>query len=210
MTDSWTGRDVEGHDLMARFPDLGGRVRMLWHSNYWDGPLSGYVTVDGEPGYWVECSKDYWNERPEPATNCCKGTCTCCEWSKYGADLPAFKDATCCPDYKGGDDCCMRIWDRLFLVYKLDDEQHRIKLANHEMFREHVGTHTDYNENGDRHSGKTDHNAENAANGDADGIPLGLGVKPRKNHNLFYKAERPVPPPLREEQVIGFSLRLFP
>jgi hypothetical protein len=37
---------------MARWP----KPRMLWHSNYWDGPLSGMAEYRGEM-VWFECTR---------------------------------------------------------------------------------------------------------------------------------------------------------
>ena len=117
-------------DLMARFPDLAGRVQMLWHANYWDGPLSGYVEVDGEPGYWVECIQDYWNERPQKVNEDDGCQDEDGSWS--------------CEDCPGDGTCTMTEWDRVYLVYKLDPDQDQWQLKRHAKFRKYVGTHTDY------------------------------------------------------------------
>lgn len=174
---------MEVPSLMERFPDMGGRVQMLWHSNYYDGPLSGYVELDGQPGYWVDCISDRWDERPDSADDSCTG-----------------KDGNGgCKEYPGNNQCCSTIWDRVFLVYKLDGEQDRIATENHALFREHVGTHTDYVD-----EPKRDYNPPGAT-----GITLALGLKPRSEHSKFYKVKRPTMPPLREEQAVGHTLRLF-
>ena len=158
--------------------NLTGRVKLLWHSAYWDGPLSGYVALDGELGFWVECVDDWCNERPDEADESC-------------AD---------CPDDPGGGKCCELLWDRLYLVYRLDKDQHRVVTSNHELFRRHVGTHTDY----DGHP-EEDHNPPDSSAP----ITLGLGVRPRDEWDKFYKAERPTMPPLRPDQVVGSTLSLF-
>lgn len=150
-------------DLLEPFPDLDGHVQMLWHSGYWDGPLSGYVEVDGEKAHWVKCVADYINERPGEA------------------------DASCsedCPEYPGAGKCCMKEWDRVFLVYKLTPEQDTIERANHALFRKHVGTHTDYD--------------------DEPGT-----LMPRAEMDKFYKTDKPQMAPLEKSQVIGHVRRLF-
>ena len=167
---------------------------MLWHAKYWDGPLSGYVLLDGEDGYWVDCIDDRWEERPDDADESCKGE-------------GAFPG---CDEYPGGGRCCMTIYDRVYLVYKLTSEQDKVEKTIHALFRKWVGTHTAYNEEGSRRAGQRDWNAENEANGDADGIPLGPGVKPRKYWNSFYKAKKPERTPCQPGQAVGWTKALFP
>lgn len=152
---------------MESHVDLSGRIRMLWHSDYWDGPLSGYVQLDGDDGFWVDCIADMWDMRPDDCDTSCTG-----EDGGKG-----------CPEYKGDRRC------RVYLVYVLDDEQRRIRLANHALFREHVGVHTDYDDCGRR--------------------PVGVGVKPSSGHHAYYRADLEVPPPLRDSQIVGFTTRLW-
>ena len=180
-------RLAQVRELMARFPDLAGRVQMLWHASYWDGPLSGYVEVDGEPGYWVECIQDWWNPRPQKVDEDDECQDEDGSWS--------------CEDCPGDGTCTMTEWDRVYLVYKLDEDQHAAELHNHALFRKCVGTHTDYDG-----QPKEDHNPP----GEKAQIPLGPGVRPRSFWKEFYHStRRRKKPPLREDQVIGHTLELF-
>lgn len=60
---------------------------------------------------------------------------------------------------------------RFFVVLQLTQEQIDREESEHKLFQEHVGTHTDYDENGNR--------------------AIGM-VKPREGHDMFYKRERPL------------------
>ena len=42
------------HPRIQGLEDLSGCIRMLWHDDDYDQPLSGYAQLDGEPGYWFE------------------------------------------------------------------------------------------------------------------------------------------------------------
>tara|TARA_R110000824_G_scaffold112734_1_gene262062 strand:- start:507 stop:1064 length:558 start_codon:yes stop_codon:yes gene_type:complete len=154
--------------VMALFPDMSDQVQMLWHGNYWDGPLSGHVEVGGEQGFWVDCIDSEWDERPDDSDDSCSGN----------------DGGEGCEDYPGNGKCCMTTCDRVYLIYKLDAEQKRIMRANHALFREHVGHHTDY-----------------------DGQPSAL--KPQDSWKKFYDAPRETMPPPREDQIMGHTLRLF-
>lgn len=102
-----------------------------------------------------------------------------CNWN--------YRHATDCSESSHDDfEECDHDWDRIFLVYKLDSEQERIERENHALFSLHVGTHTEYDSEGMRCTGDT---------------------KPYTEHHKFYNVEKPVSPPLRENQVIGWYLR---
>ena len=96
-----------------------------------------------------------------------------------------------CEAYEGKGTCCTIEYDRLYRVYRLDGEQDRIHRANHALFREHVGVHTDYDEHGNRPNGSAG------------------ALRPRAQWARFYEAEREEAEDCREEQVVGFTLRLF-
>jgi hypothetical protein len=148
-------------------PNLNGRVKMLWHSGYWDGPLSGYVSLDDVPGYWVDCIDEDYNPHQESIEPECIRECT---------------------KYKGGRKCCLILYDRLYLVYKLDEQQKEIILNNHDLFQKYVGTHADYDSQGQRH-----HN-----------------VNPEADWKSYYDVDKPPMPPPREEQIVGHTTELFP
>lgn len=163
--------------VLAEMPDLGGRVQILWHASYWDGPISGYVTLDGETGYWINMLEDYYNtslDIDDPEDNSCQ-ECDC---------------ATPCIT-----------WGRLYAVYKLTEEQERIKLANNALFVQHVGNHCMYGT-----EPKVDYNDPK----DPSPIKLAPGLLPHGTHDLYYKAERPVPPPIEDAQMVGWTTSINP
>jgi hypothetical protein len=44
------------------FPELDG-VRLLWHADYWDGPLAGLARHNGQD-YWFEVEVFDWDDPP--------------------------------------------------------------------------------------------------------------------------------------------------
>lgn len=101
-------------DTYQNFPQLSS-IKMLWHSGYWDGPLSGMCSVAGEK-YWFECIEQ-WDDK-----------------NSYPED----------------DDDFYPPWYRRYLIWKLDPEQQVTIESRHLKFQTMVGTHTDYNESGQR------------------------------------------------------------
>ena len=164
--------------ILAGSPDLNGRIQILWHSDYWDGPITGYVTLDGETGYWINRIEDFYNVR---------------------LDIENPGDDDSCQNCDCKDPCYT--YDYLYAVYKLTPEQERIELANHALFRKHVGTHTEYGT-----EQKVDHNDPN----DSSPIKLGPGVFPRDSWDLYYKAEKPSAPPVKDSQLVGWASTINP
>lgn len=112
-------------------------VTLLWHSDFWDGPLSGLIAHRGER-LWFQMIAE--NNEPEA-------------------------------------------WYRRFALVRLSEQQLREEEWWHEMFRQHVGTHTDYQR--------------------ADGDPG--TVRPRDQHAKFYDPySKRVPPDLSANEVIGW------
>jgi hypothetical protein len=110
-------------------------IRLLWHSGYWDGALTGLLLYEGCK-YWFENYDD-----PE-ATR------------------------------------------RRYLVIELTDEELWEAEYWHELFREKVGTHTDYADDGRHRSGS---------------------VKPKDRWNEFYEPfQKRVPADYSENTVIGW------
>jgi len=93
-------------------------IRLLWHSNFWDGILSGMLNYN-EKKYWFECI----------------------DQTVYGGK-------------------------RQFAVIDLTQEQLMVEEKWHQLFRDNVGTHCDYDENGQRDFGE---------------------VKPQHLHKLYYE-----------------------
>jgi hypothetical protein len=90
-----------------------GEIRLLWHWDFWDGPISGLCLYDHEK-YWFEM--------------CWEGETS-----------------------------------RRFVIRRLSPEQLADALKWHELFREKVGTHCDYDETRPQ-------------------------VKPKESHREFYEA----------------------
>lgn len=113
-------------------------IRLLWHSDYWDGPLSGLLLLDGRK-YWFQIAEEDF----EPT-----------------------------------------LTNRHFLIIELTDKQLAEEEKWHRLFQEKVGTHTDYDEVGNRDLG---------------------GVLPRKTRSEFYDAFRQWQQPnYLENQIIGW------
>lgn len=51
-------------DNYQKFPQL-KEMRKLWHSGYWDGPLSGMCLIDGQK-CWFECIDEWGNHNSYP------------------------------------------------------------------------------------------------------------------------------------------------
>jgi len=77
-------------------------LKLLWQSEYWDGPLNGLLSYEGLK-YWFQVFD-------EP--------------NDYSPDV------------------------RKFLINELSSEQLREEEQWHELFRQKVGTHTEYDEDG--------------------------------------------------------------
>ncbi len=92
-------------------------IKLLWHSGYWDGPISGVCEID---------DKKYWFDQiPGESGEL---------WIKYVDDPMATDD-----DYKYEYDIT-----RFYKIYELPEEVMSNVVFNHELFRKYVGHHTDY------------------------------------------------------------------
>jgi hypothetical protein len=124
-------------------------VTLLWHDDFWDGPLSGLLLWQGER-LWFQMQEQY--EPPDDA------------------------DTTPWP------------WYRRYLVVRLTPEQLREEEGWHDLFRKCVGTHTDYQSNGQR-------------------VEVGA-VQPKERHAEFYDAySQRVPMNLTMNEVVGWFER---
>jgi len=92
----------------------------------------------------------------------------------------------------GGERCWFQVieenegneWFRRFLVVRLTDEQLREETSWHELFREKVGTHTDYDEEEKRQVG---------------------ALRPKETHHEFYDAYKDRQPwDLSDNTVLGW------
>lgn len=51
----------ENYQKLPQLPTM----RKLWHSNYWDGPLSGMCLIEGQK-YWFECVEEWLDNNSYP------------------------------------------------------------------------------------------------------------------------------------------------
>ena len=94
-------------------------IQMMWHLNYWDGPISGIAKYKDHLYYFSQCDEN--EDRKEDGSE---------------------------DDDSKNDD--VRDWYRRYLVYELSKEELDDEVYWHDLFRKHVGTHTDYDEDGKR------------------------------------------------------------
>ena len=113
-------------------------VRLVYHNNYWDGPISGVVKFDGKRYYFDQCDEEENGKRR-------------------------------------------------YVMYELSDEQWKEEDYWHDLFRTHVGTHTEYDENGKRGIGAT---------------------KEREEWEKYYSKEASrVPLNLEQNEIVGWFTR---
>lgn len=116
------------------------QTRLLWHHDYWDGPMTGVMLWEGEK-CWFEMVEEKHFEVPltEEEIN---------EWADY---LKISVDEV--------EDVDKVDWDRIrwFDVYRIPKEIMESIEYNHELFRKYVGAHTDYDEEGNRHHNLSDY-----------------------------------------------------
>jgi hypothetical protein len=135
-----TKRDISEPGSYQRAPQVDRpEIRLLWHADYWDGPLSGVLLYHGE-----RC----WFEVVEEGDSDADG------------------------------------WFRRCVILRLSTAQLAEEERWHELFRAKVGTHTDYDAEGRKH---TD------------------GVRPRELWHEFYEpyGKRSKPAYL-ENEVLGW------
>lgn len=148
--------------------ETSGQTRMLWHSNYWDGPLSGVILWSGEK-CWFEMHEEKTSERLMSDK----------DWKEY---LDYCKEK-----YQEVPDEDERMeYDRYryFKVYRLPSKTMDAIIHNHNLFRNCVGTHTDYDENGNRGKGATIFPKRE------DGTVDMGDLKPYNQHGKFYNAKK--------------------
>jgi hypothetical protein len=137
-----------------------GQTRMLWHSSCWDGPQSGVMLWNGEMT-WFSMNDEKYTETLMPDD----------EWKEW---VEYYKEKYGTEPHE--DDRVDYDRTRYFKVYRLPKDVMEAIKHNHELFRNYVGTHTDYDESGRRGKGATIGTND-------------LGdLKPYKNHMKFYHA----------------------
>ncbi len=140
--------------------------RILYHMNFWDGVLSGVCLWDGERHYFSMIQEDH--ECEIMSDEDWKDWCDYCITNNIEID---------------NEDRNVYSTERIFAVYDTPDSVMEIIEENHNLFREYVGTHTDYDENG-----KRGHGARIPLHPDH---PEDIGdLKPYSEHDKFYKSDR--------------------
>src|SRR5258708_638105 len=116
--------------------ETNGQTRLLWHSNFWDGPLSGLMLWNGEK-CWFDNIGERVEERPWSEEEIK-------EWVDYKTSISEEGDLDP-DDYID--------YDRYFVfkVYRIHPDLLEHLEYEHSLFQQNVGTHTDYDENGQRH-----------------------------------------------------------
>ncbi len=94
-------------------------IKLCWHNDYWDGPINGILNYKGNMCHFKLCDN-------------VKFTCLTKDHESYDPNTDNLE----------------QIQDRRFLVFKLTDAQIAEENKWHELFKEYVGTHTDYDEFG--------------------------------------------------------------
>lgn len=115
-----------------------GNTRLLWHHDYWDGPISGVMLWNGEANWFQQIGDDVitWVPFTDEEKNDWK---VWCKEQNYKFDE---EDCVHCEGY------------RAYNVYKTPLEIMEAITYNHEQFRKYVGDHTDYDMEGHRPHGQ--------------------------------------------------------
>jgi hypothetical protein len=111
-----------------------GNTRMLWHHDFWDGPITGVILWNGEY-CWFNQIEEVNIETPmseEDKTEYIKY----CEQNGYKWDKYVFVD------YESY---------RIYNVYRMPRTVMKAIIFNHSLFKYYVGTHTEYDNDGLRH-----------------------------------------------------------
>ncbi len=155
--------------------------RVLYHTNYWDGPLSGVCLWDGKKQYFDVIYDEKYSYMDEWS-----------EWEKFckenGIEIDSYEDV---------DDGIIYYTDRIYAVYDTPDDVMKVMENRNELFCKYVGTHCNYDEDGNRGRGariplRPDH-------------PEDLGdLRPYSEHDKFYKADIEKPDIRKDEwKILG-------
>ena len=98
------------------------KIRILWHKMFYDYPRSGICLYEGHKRYF-KLINEVWERNPN-------------------YDEEKDNDIECEEEFL--------ILTRIYGIYELLDDELAALEDSHNRFKEFVGTHTDYHENGDR------------------------------------------------------------
>lgn len=141
-----------------------GKTRILYHLDFWDGPITGVMLWDNEKAFFKGTAEAIYDGveilSNEALANEEK------ELKKLNLKYTMS-------------DLQEKVSYRPFNVYRIPEDNMQAIEADHKRFQEHVGLHTDYNEQGKRGRGAT-----NTDRGD---------LKPNSEWSKFYDTPRTKP-----------------
>jgi len=157
-------------DEILKLPKL--EVRMLYHSNYWDGPLSGMCVLclteedddsEEEGRFWfdilietdpVPCPKEEWCDQKIEEERLANG-------GQISLSPTSSDEEWGCPPDQNG--CYTVPAYRYYGIYRLDAETLAEEERRHKLFQTLVGRHCDYDEDEVRTLGKDMQSPQNQA-----------------------------------------------
>lgn len=111
-----------------------GETKLLWHSNYWDGPISGMMLWNGEPHWYNQYDEETivepWTQQEIDEYIAEYGDDNQGDWNEYETR-------------------------RFYKVYKLTPNELKHEFKEHKLFQKYVGTHCDYDDENTRTVGAT-------------------------------------------------------
>lgn len=109
---------MDTEDNLSNLVHLDGKCQIMWHNNYYDGPLSGVILYNDEIHYFSMV--DEYEPTPE--------------------DMKRWNEAEDDDD----DDFDFHRWYRKHGVYQLSDDDKIRVVTLHGLWQSHVGIHSDY------------------------------------------------------------------
>lgn len=104
-------------------------IQLLWHGGFHDSPINGVLKYNDKRFWFQQC--DDFMDHPEMVA----------KWASY---------------WKSEDEDAPKLeWYRRYNIHELTPDELKDLDDDHELFRTHVGTHTDYNPDGSRNIGAT-------------------------------------------------------
>ena len=129
-----------------------GNTRVLYHLNYYDGPISGVCLFEGKKYYFDTIDEVHEEIKMDDL-----------EWFKYCVEC-LERGYEISPE-----DRIELNWYRIFAIYETPDNIMNAIEEDHQLFREFVGTHCDYSDDGCRNLGQ---------------------VHKDKDHSLYYNRKK--------------------
>lgn len=112
--------------------------RVLYHCNYWDGPISGVCLWNGKKQYFDIFHWEFYSYDEENWS----------EWEKFCKENDIKIHF-----YEDNEYGIVYYTDRIYAVYDTPDDVMRVMEKRDELFCKYVGTHCNYDESGRREVG---------------------------------------------------------